>query len=430
MAENLLVMGLQWGDEGKGQIIDVLADRFDAIMRFQGGANAGHTVRIDGEKFTLHLLPSGILRPGKLCIIGNGVVVDPECLLEEMEELGKRNVQVDGRLVVSDRAHVVLPYHKMFDALQEATLAKGKKIQTTGRGIGPCYADKAARRGLRMGQLVQPDRLRHRLDDIAAAKNKELAALYGAEPLDADELYKTYSGYADRLRPYVRDTVPLVREMLESGKPILLEGAQGSMLDVEFGTYPFVTSSNVSAGGATVGTGIPPSRIDRILGVVKAYCSRVGGGPFPAEQDNETGEGLRKRGDEYGSTTGRPRRCGWLDGVALRHAVFVNGVNGIALIGLPVLSDLAKLKMCVAYKLDGQTLDGFPADAEALAQVEPIYEELDGWQTDISEARTLEDLPKAARDYIALIEQVIGAPVEMASVGRERGQIVRRASDG
>jgi adenylosuccinate synthase len=395
-------------------------------MRFQGGANAGHTVRIGGEKFTLHLMPSGILREGKLCVIGNGVVVDPECLLQEIQELKKHGVQVDGRLVVSDRAHVVMPYHKTLDLLQESALAKNRKIQTTGRGIGPCYADKVARRGVRMGELVRPTALRRKLEDVLPLKNKELTRVYGGKAVRLDSLCRQYSEYGRKLRPYVQDTLPLVAEALARGDSILLEGAQGAMLDVEFGTYPFVTSSNVSAGGAAIGAGIPPGRIDRVLGVVKAYCSRVGGGPFPSEQTNMIGQMLRERGEEYGSTTGRPRRCGWLDCVALRHAVAVNGAESIALTGLPVLSAMATLQVCVAYKLNGKTLQTFPADAETLERVKPVYEKLPGWQTDISGARTMEELPRACRDYIALIEEKTGVQVEMASVGRERGQIVRR----
>jgi len=428
MAQNLVVVGLQWGDEGKGKVIDVLSDRFDLIVRFQGGANAGHTVQIRDEKFILHLIPSGILRPGKTCIIGNGVVVDPECLLEEMDALIARGVDMGG-LVISDRAHVVLPYHKMLDALREEALAE-KKIQTTRRGIGPCYADKAARCGLRFVEMMDPDRFRAKLEQLVAMKNKELTAVYGAEPLDFEELYERYSGFAERLRPYVRDAVPLIHDALRQGRSILLEGAQGTMLDVNFGTYPYVTSSNVCAGGAAVGTGIPPRRIDKVMGVVKAYCSRVGGGPFPTEQDNEVGETMRRLGHEYGSTTGRPRRCGWLDGVALRHAASVNGPDSLAVMVMDVLSAFAKLKICVAYKLDGRLLRSFPADAETLARVEPVYEELEGWQCDISGARTLDELPRAARDYLAAIEEIAGTPVEMVSVGPNRRQLVRASPDG
>jgi len=430
MAENLLVLGLQWGDEGKGQVIDVLADRYDVIVRFQGGANAGHTVRVGREKFTLHQIPSGILRTGKLCIIGNGAVVDPEGLLEEIDTLEKRGLQVHGRLLVSDRAHVVMPYHKILDGLQDASRAVGKKIETTGRGIGPCYADKAARRGLRLVEMMQPQTLQARLKELATAKNRELTALYGADPLDVEALCAAYSGYAERLRPFVRDTLPVIGAALANGKSILLEGAQAAMLDIEFGTYPYVTSSNVTAGGAAVGTGIPPSRIDRVLGVMKAYCSRVGGGPFPTEQDNEIGQLMRDRGEEYGSTTGRPRRCGWLDCVALRHAVAVNGPDSVALTGLPVLSALPKLKICVAYRLAGQVVKHVPADPDALAQAEPEYEELDGWQTDISGAKALEEMPRAARDYVAAVEAAVGTTVDMVTVGRGRGQIARRTGNG
>jgi len=429
MGKNLLVVGLQWGDEGKGKVIDVLSDSYEVIVRFQGGANAGHTVQIGSEKFILHLIPSGILRRGKLCIIGNGAVVDPECLLEEIDALKARGVQVDGSLAVSDRAHVVLPYHKMLDNLREQALGS-KRIQTTGRGIGPCYADKAARCGLRFVEMMRPDSLRTRLEELLAAKNRELSLLHGAEPIELDELHRQYSGYARRLAPYVRDTLPLINQALAEGRPILLEGAQGTMLDVNFGTYPYVTSSNVVAGGATVGAGVPPSRIDRVLGIVKAYCSRVGGGPFPTEQAGETGALMRERGHEYGSTTGRPRRCGWLDGVALRHAASLNGADALALMLLDVLSAFRKLRICTAYKLNGETLEHFPADPDILAQVSPVYEELDGWEADVSEARTMHDLPLAARQYVGAVEEIAGAPVEMVSVGPERGQIVRRAADG
>ena len=429
MAENMLVVGLQWGDEGKGKIIDVLAERYDVIIRFQGGANAGHTVQIGDEKFVLHLIPSGILRPGKLCIIGNGVVVDPECLLEEIDNLEARGISVEGSLVVSDRAHVVMPYHKMLDRLQEEGLGS-KKIQTTGCGIGPCYADKAARRGLRFAEMMSAHSLRRRLEELLAIKNRELSQLYGAEPLDIEALYERHKSYAERLRPLVRDTLPLINQVLRDRKSILLEGAQGTMLDIDFGTYPYVTSSNAAAGGALVGTGIPPGRINRVLGIVKAYCSRVGGGPFPTEQDNEVGKLMRERGHEYGSTTGRARRCGWLDAVALRHAVCVNGPNGIALMLLDVLSAFRKLKICVAYKLNGQVVKDFPADPQAVAQAEPVYEELDGWQTDICSARTSEEMPRAARDYVATVEDVVGTSVEMVSVGPERVQIIRRTAHG
>ena len=429
MVQNLLVLGLQWGDEGKGKVIDALSSGFDIIVRFQGGANAGHTVHVGQEKFVLHLLPSGILRPGKLCVIGNGVVADPECLLEEIEALRGRSIQVSpDNLAVSDRAHVVMPYHKLLDGLQEAALGKGR-IGTTRRGIGPCYADQAARLGLRFAELVQPERLERRLRALIEMKNREVTLLYGAEPLDADKVCAQYREYGERLRPYVRDTAALLSEAVRRGRSILLEGAQGTLLDVNFGTYPYVTSSNVTAGGAAVGSGIPPTRIDRVLGVVKAYCTRVGDGPFPTEQDNETGRLLRERGHEYGATTGRPRRCGWLDAVALRHAVAINGVTSIALMLTDVLSALKTIKACTAYELDGRRVADFPADAEVLARVRPVYEEFPGWQSDISPVRLIDDLPRAARDYVAAVERIGGAPVQMVSVGPERDQIARRRAD-
>lgn len=430
MGENLLVLGLQWGDEGKGKVIDALSERYDIVMRFQGGANAGHTVHVGDEKFVLHLLPSGILRPGKLCVIGNGVVVDPECLLQEVDALAERNIEVSGKnLVLSDRAHLVLPHHKLMDGLQERALGR-RKIGTTGRGIGPCYADKASRRGLRVADMMHTDAFSSKFRDLIALKNDELTLLYGAEPMDADELCGRYLAYGERIRPYVQDTLPLIAGALRDGRSILLEGAQGTMLDVDFGTYPFVTSSNVTAGGATIGTGLPPSRIDRVLGVAKAYCSRVGEGPFPTEQDNETGEHIRERGHEYGSTTGRPRRCGWLDGVALKHAVAVNGVDSLALMLMDVLSEMETLKICVAYGLDGRRLEHLPADAESLGRARPIYEEFEGWRTDVSGARSLDELPAEARQYVSAVEAVAGVRVDIVSVGPERSQIARRTADG
>lgn len=429
MSENLLVVGLQWGDEGKGKVIDVLSDDFDAIVRFQGGANAGHTVKVKDETFILHLIPSGILRSGKLCVIGNGLVVDPECLLEEVRGLEERGVAVKDHLVISDRAHVVLPYHKMLDGLHEESLGD-RKIQTTKRGIGPCYADKAARSGLRFVEMMRPESLRTRLEDALRIKNKELEQVFGVDPLDVDEVYDQYREYADELRPMVKDTVTLMQDMDRDGQSILMEGAQGTMLDINFGTYPYVTSSNVCAGGATVGTGLAPSQINRVMGVVKAYCSRVGGGPFPTEQDNEIGEKLRELGNEYGSTTGRPRRCGWLDAVALRHTVAINGAESISVMLMDVLSEFETIKVCTGYKLDGEIVEAFPADLTLLERAEPIYDEFDGWQTDITGARSMGDLPAEARDYLAGIEHLTGAKVEMVSVGPERDQIVRPPDHG
>ncbi|KPK64959.1 MAG: adenylosuccinate synthetase [Planctomycetes bacterium SM23_32] len=432
MGEVLLLVGLQWGDEGKGKVIDALAERFEVVIRFQGGANAGHSVQIGEEKFVLHLVPTGILHPGALSIIGNGVVVDPAALLEEIAGLKERGVKVAENLALSDRAHVVMPHHKLLDKAKES--ARGSnRLGTTGRGIGPCYADKAARCGIRFAEMMEPDLFRARLDALLDIYNPVLEKVYGLEALDRDAIYNEYRGYAEELRPYVRDTVPLVQEALEDGRGILLEGAQGSLLDIEFGTYPFVTSSDVIAG-ASAGTGIPPTRIDRVMGLAKAYCSRVGAGPFPTEQDNAVGETIRSTieehgGREYGATTGRARRCGWLDGVALRHTARLTGAGSLAVSVLDVLSAFETVKVCTAYRLNGQMLRAFPANAQALARVEPVYEELEGWQCDISEATSWGDLPGAARRYLRFVESLAGAPVEFVSVGPERTQVIERGPD-
>jgi adenylosuccinate synthase len=425
MGETLVLVGLQWGDEGKGKVIDTLSGRFDVVVRFQGGANAGHTVQIEGEKFVLHVVPSGILHSSTQCIIGNGVVADPAGLLEEIEGLRSRGIRVDDNLALSDRAHVVLPHHKLLDKCSESALGQSR-IGTTGRGIGPCYADKASRRGIRFAEMMDPAVFRRRLDAVLAHQNPIIEKVYGQQPLDADAIFEEYSGYAEQLRPFVKDTVSLVHEALDAGRNVLMEGAQGFMLDLNFGTYPFVTSSMVATGGAAVGSGIPPTRIDRIIGLVKAYCTRVGAGPFPTEQDNEVGEELRRRGNEYGSTTGRPRRCGWLDGVALKHASKVNGVTGLAVGLLDVLASFETLKVCTTYRVDGRELDAFPADTEALQKVEPVYEEFPGWMCDVSQARTWQDLPERARQYLQAIEGIAGVPVDIVSVGPDRKQVIER----
>ncbi len=433
MGETVLLVGLQWGDEGKGKVIDALSARFDLVIRFQGGANAGHTIHIGEEEFILRLVPSGILRPQTLCIIGNGVVVDPAALVAEIAALRRRGVHVGDNLVISDRAHVVMPYHKALDEAVEK--ARGDaRLGTTKNGIGPCYADKASRCGIRFAEMMEPDVFRAQLLAQMEVKNRILEKVYGAEPLDAEAIHEEYCGYAEKLRPHVQDTVPLIHQALNDGRSILLEGAQGSMLDLNFGTYPFVTSSEI-IGGATVGTGIPPTRIDRTIGVVKAYCSRVGTGPFPTEQDNEVGETIRRTieshgGREYGSVTRRQRRCGWLDAVALRHAARLNGVTGLAVGMLDVLSAFDKLKICTRYRLDGRELQSFPASSEALEEVEPVYEELDGWQRDISDVTGWEKLPARARQYLQAIEDLTGAPVEFVSVGPRRGQVIEREAHG
>ena len=429
MGKTLLLVGLQWGDEGKGKVIDTLAARSDVVIRFQGGANAGHTVVIGAEEFVLHLVPTGILRPEALCIMGNGMVVDPAALIEEIEGLRARGVKVAENLVLSDRAHVVLPHHKRLEQAREA--ARGKaRIGTTGRGIGPCYADKASRDGIRFCDLMTPDVFRARLEAALDIQNPVLEKAYGGEPVDCNAVCEEYMAYADQLRPHVRDTIALVHEALEGGKDILLEGAQGSLLDLDFGTYPFVTSSSVAVG-ASAGTGIPPTRIDAVIGLAKAYCSRVGTGPFPTEQDNHVGETIRRTmedhgGREYGATTGRQRRCGWLDGVALRHTARLTGVGSIGVSALDVLGAFETLKVCTAYRLDGEVVREFPASADELARAEPVYEDLEGWQCEIGGARSWAELPAAAREYLRRVEALAGAPVEFVSVGPERSQVIRR----
>jgi adenylosuccinate synthase len=427
MRKTTVLVGLQWGDEGKGKVIDALTDQYKIVVRFQGGANAGHTVQVDGDKYVLHLVPSGILHKNALCIVGNGVVADPAGLAEEIQGLKDRGVRVEDNLMVSDRAHCVMSVHKLLDGARERSRGEGK-IGTTGRGIGPCYADKAARCGIRFAELIDPDVFRTRLENLLDIHNPILEKVYGEEPLDLDATYEEYCGYADVLRPYVKDTVSVLQRAVVEDQDILLEGAQGALLDINFGTYPYVTSSEI-CGGASPGTGLPPTGIDDALGLVKAYCSRVGEGPFPTEQENEIGERLRERGNEYGSTTGRPRRCGWLDCVALRHTVGINGVNSIALMLLDVLSGFETLKICTSYEVDGQRMDAFPASLGKLERVKPVYQEVPGWSEEITECRTWNDLPEAARDYVRTVEQAAGARVDIISVGPNRAQTIHRQPD-
>ena len=415
---NTILIGAQWGDEGKGKIIDVLTERADWVVRAQGGNNAGHTVEIGEEKFVLHLVPSGILTPGKRCVIGNGVVLDPVALVEEIKGVTARGLSVAGRLFISDRAHVVFPYHRMLDAQGEARRAKGDQIGTTMRGIGPAYGDKAARFGLRMADLCDPEfpaLLRARVEE----KNRILAAM-GAPVVVYAEVLAATEKAMEVLRPLVCDTIPLLHGAVTRGEDILFEGAQGILLDIDFGTYPYVTSSNASSGGAATGSGVPPNRMDRVVGVLKAYTTRVGEGPFPSELLDETGEELRRVGREFGATTGRPRRCGWFDAVVARHAVMTCGVDEWALTKLDVLDGFATLKICVAYELDGKRLEHFPANIREVARCRPVCEELPGWQTSTKEVARFADLPAAAKRYIARLEQVTGVPVGILSVGPRR----------
>ncbi len=415
---NTILIGAQWGDEGKGKIIDVLTERVDWVVRAQGGNNAGHTVEIGEERFVLHLVPSGILHEGKRCVIGNGVVLDPVALVEEIRGVTERGFGVEGRLFISDRAHAVFPYHRMLDAQGEARRAKGDQIGTTLRGIGPAYGDKASRFGLRMCDLIDPDfpgLLRSRVED----KNRVLAAL-GAPVVDYDEVLAATQSALDVLRPLICDTVPLLHGAVSRGESMLFEGAQGIMLDIDFGTYPYVTSSNAGSGGASTGSGVPPHRMSRVVGVVKAYTTRVGEGPFPTELLDADGEEIRRVGREFGATTGRPRRCGWFDAVVARHAVMTCGVDEWALTKMDVLDGFKTLKICTAYELDGRRIDAVPANIREMSRCRPVYEEMPGWLSTTRGATRREDLPEAARQYMARLEEITGVPVGIVSLGPRR----------
>ncbi|HYF01537.1 MAG TPA: adenylosuccinate synthase [Planctomycetota bacterium] len=418
------VVGVQWGDEGKGKIVDILSQKADVVVRFQGGGNAGHTVVVEGEKFVLHLIPSGILHKS-VCVIANGVVVDLIQLLEEMEELKKRGVTFGKNFLLSDRAHVVMPYHKFLDKHSETGAGKAK-IGTTQRGIGPCYADKAARKGIRVADLYNESLLRDRVVAFTEEKNKILKALYDAPALDPERILQEYRGYAERLKSFVGDAVEVVNAALDKGKRVLFEGAQGSLLDIDFGTYPYVTSSNSDACGISAGTGVPPKKIGRILGVAKAYCTRVGEGPFPTELKDGLGEKLREIGGEYGATTGRPRRCGWFDGVASRHAVQINGIEDVAITKLDVLSGLDEIRFATHYRVDGRTIDRMPSETEVLSRVEPVYKSFKGWKEDLSKIRRFQDLPSAAKIYLNYLERYLKVDVTMISVGKDREKTILR----
>jgi adenylosuccinate synthase len=415
-----IVMGGQWGDEGKGKLTDTLAANADLVVRANGGANAGHTVKTDQGVFKLHLIPSGILNPHVRCLVGAGVVVDPELVLAEMDDLIARGISLQ-QLSISKRAHVVLPYHPIVDRLEETARLEGS-IGTTMRGNGPAYSDKVARRGLRMADLVDPDALRYHLGRELQRWNRILAGVYGSAEIDLDELVRELSQFGERLRPYVRTTEPIVA--VAAGKRIIIECAQGAMLDVDYGTYPFVTSSSTSAAGACQGAGVPPMSVERVLGVYKAYSTRVGAGPLPTELEDATGQLIRERGNEYGTTTGRPRRTGWFDAVAARYVSQLNGISDVALTLLDVFDAFETIHVCVAYELDGNRIDTVPARADWLARVKPIYEELEGWTTSTTGARSIGDLPDRAIEYIRFLEERIGVPVSMVGVGPGREQIV------
>jgi adenylosuccinate synthase len=416
------VIGGQWGDEGKGKIVDLLAQEANVIVRFSGGDNAGHTVVNPQGDFRLHLVPSGIFSPDAVCILGNGVVINPDKLLGEIDQLKERGVDTS-RLFISDRAHLIMPYHILLDGLEEESRG-GKAIGTTRKGIGPAFADKVARSGIRAGDLLDREVLLERLRLAVDHKNTVLTRVYGADPLSLDDLYDQYCHCGERLAPHIRDTGVMLWEAVDRGEAVLLEGAQGTLLDPDFGTYPYNTSSSPLAAGACLGAGLSPARLDGIIAVFKAYCTRVGAGPMPTEIEDETGQLIRERAHEYGTTTGRPRRCGWFDGVAARFSARINGFNGVAITRLDVLDALPRLKICVGYQLDGGSISNFPASAAALARCQPVYEELPGWQADTSDIRRYEDLPVEARQYLARLEGLISCPIKLVSVGQRREQTI------
>lgn len=418
-----VIVGAQWGDEGKGKIVDVLSEDFSVVARYAGGHNAGHTVIINGKKFILQLVPSGVLRPGCSSVIGNGVVLDPLAFLKETAGLRAAGVQIDGNLFVSNRAQVILPYHRMMELGSEN--APGRvKIGTTSRGIGPAYEDKMGRRGLRVADLLDPKLLRTHIENACREKNMIAHALFNSDPLDADKMYKEYSDAAQQVAPFVRDTAVFLNQALAEGRSIVFEGAQGTMLDIDHGTYPFVTSSSATSGGAVIGTGVAPTAIDVVIGITKAYCTRVGGGPFPTEAHDASGEDLRKRGNEFGAVTGRPRRTGWLDLPLLRYAGMINGISWLVVTKLDVLDHLPEIPVCIAYKINGKTTEEIPAQSSGYDAIECVYKKMPGWQTSTQDVRTLAKLPKQAREYLAFIEKETGARVGMVSTGPDRDQTI------
>lgn len=414
-----VLVGSQWGDEGKGKIVDILSEKYKIVARYQGGANAGHTVIIGDKKYILHLIPSGILRDDVICVIGNGVVIDPTALLEEIKILEENGISVDGRLFISHNAHLIMPYHKLLDSISESG---DTKIGTTGRGIGPCYIDKFARKGIRIVDLLDKTELEKQIRINLKEKNELLKKVYEHEGLDVDSIVKDYLEFDKIIDKYIKDVPSFLNLAIDEGKSILLEGAQGTMLDIDHGTYPFVTSSNPTSGGACTGTGIPPTKIDSVFGIVKAYTTRVGNGPFPTELTNEDGEKLRTIGDEFGATTGRPRRCGWFDAFLVSYSRIVNGITSVAITKLDVLSSFEKIKVCIGYELNGRRIKYFPTSVEQLSAVKPIYEELDGWNEDISNCPSYEELPKKTKEYLDFIARHSNVKVEIISVGPKRRQ--------
>jgi adenylosuccinate synthase len=418
------VIGAQWGDEGKGKVVDMLAQRARMVVRFSGGDNAGHSVVNPHGAFKLHLIPSGIFNPGVVCIVANGVVINPAVLIGEIDSLNERGVDT-ANLFISDRAHLIMPYHLLLDGLEEEARG-GKAIGTTRKGVGPAFTDKTARLGIRAGDLLDGEALRERLGTVLEYKNKILTGVYNAEPLSLEEVYNQYRQYGERLAPHIRETTVMLDEALKRGELVILEGAQGALLDPDFGTYPYTTSSSPLAAGACLGAGLGPTRLDRALGVYKAYCTRVGGGPLPTELNDTTGELIRERAGEYGTTTGRARRCGWFDAVAARFSSRINGLTGAVVTRLDILDILPSLKICVGYELERKVIDYFPASVAALARCRPVYEELPGWLTSTTDVRDFNKLPAEARRYINRLEELIACPVSLVCVGPERGAVIEK----
>jgi adenylosuccinate synthase len=426
MRMNTCVVGLQWGDEGKGKVVDILAEHSDIVVRYNGGSNAGHTVVIGDDRFALHLLPSGAVRANISCVIANAVAVDPDVLIKEIETLAQKNITLKDRLLISESAHVVLDYHKKEDQLREESLGKNK-LGTTIRGIGPCYADKAGRsHAVRMGDFRELEKLKDKLRRVVEYKNKVFAAVYDAEPMSAEDIFEKCRLYADKLLPFTTNTTEFLHRSIEDGKSVLFEGAQGSLLDLDHGTFPYVTSSNSSSLGMPAGCGVPAKMVDKTFGVVKAYTTRVGAGPFPTEQDNEIGQYIRDRGNEYGTTTGRPRRCGWFDAVAVSYAVRIGAIDSVALLHLDTLSGLSEIKICKAYRINKEEKTFFPTDVAKLSQAQPIYQTVPGWDEDITEVDDFDGLPAHAQDYIGQIEEQIGKPITIIGVGPKRSQTIFR----
>jgi adenylosuccinate synthase len=416
-----VLVGSQWGDEGKGKIVDILSEKYKIVARYQGGANAGHTVQIGDKQYILHLIPSGILRDDVICVIGNGVVIDPKALLEEIDLLESHGIKISGRLFISHNAHLIMPYHKLLDVISESG---ANKIGTTGRGIGPCYIDKYARKGIKIVDLLNKEILEKKIRENLSEKNNLLRKVYEKDELDVEEIIKDYTEFDKRIDQYIKDVPLYLNTSIAEGKSVLLEGAQGALLDVDHGTYPFVTSSNPTSGGACTGTGIPPNRIDNVIGIVKAYTTRVGNGPFPTELHDEDGEKLRNIGAEYGATTGRPRRCGWFDAFLVKYSCMINGIDSAAITKLDVLGNFNKIKVCTGYMLEGKILKSFPADVSQFNYLTPVYETLPGWNTEISDIRDFNNLPDATKNYLNFISKACQIKINIISVGPKRDQTI------